>query len=75
MSRTCGQSGCKCYRGEKHVSIYLSARNGKKRKMIYIPPPLETMVNEWVKTWKEMEKLLSEVSSESMKRLLNKKES
>ena len=41
MARSCGKKGCRCARGEKHVSLYLAARVGKTRKMLYVPPELE----------------------------------
>ena len=37
MARTCGNPRCKCVRkGQKHISLYLSIRDGEKRRMIGI---------------------------------------
>ena len=74
MARTCGSSGCKCARGEKHVSLYLSVRYKGKRKMIYIPTEWEEQVQEWVKNHQEMSKLLELVSDATIERFMKEKE-
>jgi len=43
MSRRCGKMGCRCQEGQRHVSLYLAARVGKKRKMLYVPRQLEEL--------------------------------
>lgn len=74
MSRKCGKQGCKCNRGEKHVSPYLSTSFDGKRKMIYIPPELEETVAEWVGAYQETKKLIDEISRASLDRLIKEKE-
>lgn len=75
MARTCGNPGCKCTRGEKHVSLYLSTRvtdeKGKsKRKMIYISPEWEERLRTWVNNYKRSEELIEGISAETLKRFL-----
>ena len=70
MSRTCGRKGCRCNRGEKHVSLYLAAKVGGKPKMIFIPPALEERVRVLVSTHKDAAALLEEVSGFGLERLV-----
>jgi len=74
MSRTCGKDGCKCARGEKHVSGYLSIRLDDKRKMVYVPPELEDAVRERVDAYREAKALINEVSRMCLDAFLKEKE-
>lgn len=74
MSRTCGKGGCKCARGEKHVSAYLCVRLDDKRKMLYIPPELEGVVGERVGAYREAKSLMDDVSRMCLKKFLEEKE-
>ena len=74
MSRVCGKPGCRCVDGQKHVSLYLAMRVGKRRKMIYIPSDLEQRVREWVESSQEIERLLELVSQSCLEQLLEKKQ-
>jgi len=73
MARLCGKKGCKCAQGEKHVSLYLAARVGKKRKMLYIPPDLEETARRLVENGKKVEELLEDISQASLERLVEQK--
>ncbi len=46
LARRCGKPGCKCNRGEKHKSKYLSISDGGKTRMIYLKPGMEMEVGE-----------------------------
>ena len=74
MRRVCGKPGCKCVRGERHVSLYLAVRAGKERKMIYVPRDLEEKVRRWVCDGQEALRLLDVVSQASLKVFLKDKE-
>ena len=74
MARTCGNPRCKCARGKKHVSLYLSIRVGNQRKMIYIPPKWEKTLRSWVEAYQEMKQLTEEISQASLDRFLREKE-
>ena len=74
MARTCGNPRCKCARGKKHVSLYLSIRVANKRKMIYIPPKWEKTIRSWVGAYQEMKQLTDEISQASLDRFLREKE-
>jgi len=73
MARTCGTKNCKCAKGEKHVSLYLSTRVGKARKMIYVPPQFEAQARALVENFRAVEELIETMSQASLKRFLEKK--
>lgn len=73
MARVCGKDGCKCTKGEKHVSWYLATEHEKKRKMIYIPAEMEKEVQAWGKTCKEIRRLMKEISNNYLKILMESK--
>lgn len=68
MARTCGKAGCKCTKGDKHVSWYLAARHRGARKMICIPRQWEKDVIAWVSAYKEITKLIDLVSQQCLER-------
>lgn len=69
MARTCGKANCKCTRGDKHVSWYLSTRHKGARKMICIPRQWEKDVIERVKTYKEITRHIAVISQQCLERL------
>jgi len=71
MARVCGNPRCKCAtKGQKHVSLYLSIRDGKKRKMICIPKKWENTITQWVENYKQANELMAEISASSLKRFM-----
>jgi hypothetical protein len=74
MSRTCGKQGCKCTRGDRHVSLYLSIRAGKKRRMIYIPLGWQERVRSWVEASHEADGLLEKISQACLECFLKEKQ-
>jgi hypothetical protein len=46
LARRCGKPGCKCTRGEKHTSKYLSISDRGKTRMVYLKPGMEMKVGE-----------------------------
>jgi hypothetical protein len=73
MARTCGKAGCRCARGEKHVSLYLSTKAEGKRRMLYIPDALEQEVRARVAAYHEVERLTQVVSTACVNRVLERK--
>jgi uncharacterized protein DUF6788 len=73
MARSCGKPGCHCAQGEKHVSLYLAIRAGRKRTMIYLPPELEERARTWVESSQEIDRLLDVVSQACLDQLLREK--
>ncbi len=73
MARTCGNKRCKCYSGQKHVSLYLGARIGGGRKMVYIPKEMDDSVRAMVDNARKVEALLEEMSQASIDQLVQAK--
>ena len=73
MARSCGKKNCRCAKGEKHVSLYLSTRVGKSRKMIYVPPELEREARTLVENLRAVEELIEKMSQASLERFLERK--
>ncbi len=62
IARTCGNSAhCRCSRGAKHVSTYLTYAVQGKTHTIYIPVDLEKDVRRWSATYKKMKQLIREI--------------
>ena len=74
LSRVCGKEGCRCRRGELHPGLCIALRVGKKRKMIYVPQPLETQVRQWVATYQEIWHLMERVSEACYQRFFQEKQ-
>ena len=74
MARTCGKAGCHCRQGEKHVSLYLSVRLNNRRRMIYVPPAMESTVRGWVENAQEVDHLLDFISQQCLSDFLHQKE-
>ena len=74
MTRRCGKQECKCTRGEGHVSLYLSARVGQRRTMIYVPAQWEERVRVWVGRHREASELLDRLSQIQLRRFLKEKQ-
>lgn len=66
----CGKDSCWCAKEiGGHTACYLSIRIGKKRRMVYIPQSLEKEAREWVKTYRQINKQIAEVSKHCLERL------
>jgi hypothetical protein len=74
MRRKCGKPGCHCQQGEKHTSLYLAVRAGKRRTMIYIPAALEETVRQWVQRGRQVDELLDFISQQCLEQMLEEKQ-
>jgi len=64
MSRVCGNPNCRCARGEKHVSLYLSRSKEGRPTLLFIPKKYEQMVKGWIENYHRIKELMEEVSLE-----------
>jgi hypothetical protein len=74
MARTCGKAGCRCQQGEKHTSLYLAVRLDNRRRMIYVPPAMESQVRGWVENAQEVDRLLEFISQQCLHDFLDQKQ-
>ena len=72
LKRTCGKPGCKCYRGEKHQSMYLSRSIKGKTNMTYIPKCNEVYAEKCVKRYKDVLEKLNQFSAKTIKKIMVK---
>jgi len=69
MVRVCGGKNCRCLKGHKHRSLYLSQSLKGKLKMIYIPKQAEEQIKEGVFNYRRTKKLLNRLSQIHIARL------
>lgn len=62
MERACGKSNCRCRKGRKHKSIYLSQSVSGKTKMLYLPQKAEKQAYQYVKNYQKIRSILNSVS-------------
>lgn len=74
MARTCGKIACHCQRGEKHTSLYLAVRLDNRRRMIYVPPAMESTVRGWIENAQQVDRLLDFISQQCLKEFLQQKQ-
>jgi hypothetical protein len=58
----CGNPGCRCARGEKHLKHILTRKVEGKSHTTYIPLELVEDVHRWVREYKRAKQLLKEIS-------------
>lgn len=75
MRRACGKPGCRCQKGQKHHSLYLSQSNNGKTKMIYLPREAEDKANRYVKNYQKIKSVLNNVSDINIKLLTGRRSS
>lgn len=61
MQRTCGNHNCKCAKGQKHISWYLSERTQGKTKLIYIGRIIPPKLKKYVNNYKRYQKYVVEI--------------
>lgn len=69
MVRVCGGKNCRCLKGYKHRSLYLSQSLKGKLRMIYIPRQAEEEIKKGVFNYRRTKKLLNRLSQIHIARL------
>ena len=69
MNRSCGKLNCRCQKGPKHKSIYLSQSYKGKTRMIYLPRGSEGKAHQYVKNYRKIRSILNSVSDINIKLL------
>jgi len=60
--RTCGRFGCRCYRGEKHVSHRLTFKEAGRTRSVYVPVELVDEVKGWAAEGRRLRRLMREAN-------------
>jgi len=74
LNRLCGKSNCRCMKGHKHRSLYLSRSLKGKTSMRYIPHKYEDKVVEASGRYRRIQNLLNGLSEATLKKLIAKKD-
>jgi hypothetical protein len=70
--RVCGKANCRCTRGEKHVSLFLTRSKDGTVEQLYIPREKEQLARRWVENYRVIQGLLERISSVYWDRLKRK---
>ena len=70
LKRRCGKSNCRCVKGHKHRSLYLSKSRKGKTTMTYIPARFEIKLMEAAGRYRRIQNLLNNLSEDNLKKLL-----
>lgn len=62
VARKCGKPSCRCRKGLKHHSMYISQSAKGKTRMVYIPKKHEDEVRRLVQNYKRLKVVLGRVS-------------
>ncbi len=73
IARVCGNPNCKCARGQKHVSWYLSTREKGRTKLTYVGPVIPMQLEERAQRYQRRRKRLARIREidREISRLLN----
>ena len=74
MRRVCGKPNCRCRKGHKHVSLYLSRSHKGRTSMTYIPRKNEAGIKEASLRYHTIIDLLNQLSEIQLKSLTVKKD-
>ena len=58
----CSNHACRCHKGTLHSAWHLTWKDRKKTRTLYIPVDLREEVKEWNEEYKNVKRLLDEVS-------------
>jgi len=61
MARSCGNPNCKCARGEKHISWYLSRQAEGQTKLTYVGRIVPVRIHEGARRYQKHQKLLAKI--------------
>lgn len=70
LNRLCGKPNCRCAKGHKHRSLYLSRSYKGKTTMTYMPKKYEGKIVEAVTRYRKIQGLLNELSLANLRKLL-----
>ena len=60
--RTCGRPGCRCYRGDKHISTRVTFKKDGKTRSAYVPVELMDEVTQWATEGHRLRRLMKEAN-------------
>lgn len=70
LSRLCGKPNCRCMKGHKHRSLYLSRSYKGKTTMTYVPKKHQDKIVKSAAGYRKIQNLLNELSEANLKKFL-----
>lgn len=70
MERVCGSSSCRCLKGHKHRSLYVSQYHKGSPRMVYIPKENEKKVIKMVNNYRQLKAAIHKASELNLGRLM-----
>ena len=68
MERVCGSSSCRCLKGHKHRSLYVSQYHKGGPRMIYIPKTNEKKVLGFIRNYQIIKSAMRKSSKQNLRR-------
>ena len=62
VKRYCGKANCRCLKGYKHRSLYISQSNKGESRLIYIPQRSEKEVRRLIRNYQALKSVMEEIS-------------
>ena len=62
VKRYCGKANCRCLKGYKHRSLYISQSNKGESRLIYIPQRSEKEVRRLIRNYQALKRMMEEIS-------------
>lgn len=69
MERVCGSESCRCLKGQKHRSLYISQYHKGSPRMVYIPKANEKKVLKMVGNYRILKAAIYKASELNLKQL------
>ena len=66
VKRYCGKANCRCLKGHKHLSMYISQSNKGESRLIYIPQRSENEVRRLIRNYRALKSVMEEISRINM---------
>ena len=73
MRRVCGYANCRCAKGHKHRSLYISQYHKGGPRMVYIPKENEDEAMRLVNNYLALKSAITRTSEANLKRLIIRK--
>ena len=68
MKRVCGSESCRCMRGHKHRSLYVSQYHKGSSRMVYVPKEFEKKVLVMVGNYRTLKSAIHKASDANIRR-------
>jgi len=66
VKRYCGKVNCRCLKGHKHRSLYISQSNKGESRLVYIPQRSEKEVRRLIRNYRRWKSAMEEISRINM---------